>query len=240
MDVVLGSASWCRFASDLLLVDQVTVDHDHHGMGIGPELMAAVVDTVTENLMVRIPEHAERAFVREMPPFPYRHSTLLLSTWPAPVSPTLLPEDAAGVTVMPFRSEHMERVLRYDLDVFHCQREPLVERIVKGEKSISALAFNEEMELLGYGVIQEMNNNTGDVSLLLADDKVIAGNLLRALAQHSSAPKLLTLTSPAPPDDRSSCFATRMGFSVRQAYVCRFTRRELFVNYPRVFSFGAI
>ncbi|XP_065285949.1 uncharacterized protein [Dermacentor albipictus] len=240
-DSVLGSVSWCQFADELVILDQVTVERDHHGMGIGPELMAALVDLLaSKNLMVRIAENVEEAFVLEMPLFPYRHSTLLLSTWPAPLQLQRLQADVAGVTVAPFESQYMDKLLRYDLDVFHCHRAPLVKRLVEGEYSVCILAFNEDVELLGYGVVQEMSNDTGDVSVLLADDDAIAATLLRALAQNPATPRLLTLASPAPSDRRSDCFATRIGFSVRQAHVCRFTRRKQVIDFSRVFSLGAL
>ncbi|XP_037285666.2 uncharacterized protein LOC119178561 [Rhipicephalus microplus] len=190
--------------------------------------------------MVRLPEHIEQQFVLEMPPFPYRHSTLLLSTSPASPQLERLQADAAGVTVKRFESQYLEKLLQYDMDVFHCDRASLVKRLVEGAYSVSLLAFNDDMELLGYGVVQEMTDGTGDVSVLLADEEAIAVTLLRALALNPATPRLLKLTSPAPSEQRDHCFAVRVGFSVRQAYVCRFTRWKQIIDVSRVFSFGAL
>ncbi|KAL1428043.1 hypothetical protein MTO96_000380 [Rhipicephalus appendiculatus] len=201
VDEVLGSLSWRQFADDLVVLDQLTVDRDHHGEGIGPELTAAFVDLL---------------------------------------SPRNIMADSAGVTVEPFASQYLEKLLQYDMDVFHCDRASLVKRLVEGAYSVSLLAFDDDMELLGYGVVQEMSNGTGDVSVLLADEEAIAVTLLRALAQNPATPRLLKLTSPAPSEHRNHCFATRVGFSVRQAYVCRFTRRKQVIDVSRVFSFGAL
>ncbi|KAL3214060.1 hypothetical protein MRX96_035034 [Rhipicephalus microplus] len=179
--------------------------------------------------MVRLPEHIEQ-----------QHSTLLLSTSPASPQLERLQADAAGVTVELFESQYLEKLLQYDMDVFHCSRASLVKRLVEGAHSVSLLAFNDDMELLGYGVVQEMTDGTGDVSVLLADEEAIAVTLLRALALNPATPRLLKLTSPAPSEQRDHCFAVRVGFSVRQAYVCRFTRWKQIIDVSRIFSFGAL
>lgn len=70
--MLLGSISWYEYAKDLLILDQLTVIREYHGQGIGKELLWALVETVTDNILVRVPARAERVFMKEMPPFLHR------------------------------------------------------------------------------------------------------------------------------------------------------------------------
>ncbi|XP_064454831.1 uncharacterized protein LOC135366109 isoform X2 [Ornithodoros turicata] len=244
-DVVIGSASWCKFGQGLFLLDQLTVRHEHRGLGVGKEILSAVLEVVKENFLLRLPVRLEEQFVKEMPLFPYRCPVPFVGTWPTILTEaSFVDVNLINVRLIDLYDEIINEVIKYDEDVLRCNRDALVQHLLHlpgGQCKIAVRERKGVESVIGYGVIQEMSNGSGDVSVLLANGRNVAAILLRALV--AKFPLAVTagvmVTSPALPDANRS-FAQQMGFKMRQSYVCRFSKREHPFDLVRIYSLGGV
>ncbi|CAN7984230.1 unnamed protein product [Ixodes hexagonus] len=232
-----GTVSMVNYSDGVVYMGLLAVKPEQRGQHIAVELLAAAFEKAEEyNMYMRCALTLEPYF-NKMEKFMVRSNVLMGRNAPVVLAEDDLRVIKTGVTIVNFKDTLLGVLCRYDISIGKVDRSILLQATIEEEGAHTKVAFGEDGKVVGFCVVQEINDGSWCFYHLSADDRDVAKMLIRSFVD--GCPQALkggvVLICPLWPDDEHSLLHD-MGWKVKSRSVCRFSLYEIEFDYSKIYS----
>ena len=183
---LIGACSGVVWSTNLAFIGQYCVRPEYEGKGIGSELWAKVMQHIGKDNNVSLfaaTNMFEKYRVRSgFSIVPEKR----LHYYEGNLNCDQLLKTIAGISLAPISEDNIAKVTQYDKQVTGLDRKVVIEGLAKTNGNVSAVALNQDQQVLGFCVLSVANIGVLMIEPLYADDLSIAEVLINKCSESLS------------------------------------------------------